>query len=368
MCEIIGERVQVIRSFNRLPYRVSDRTLRVVQVFIFFLTLLVFSTGCHVFTPESKWQRFEYVESEMGVNFKLKFYASSEARAERVAKSVYSRVEELNYIFSDYEPDSELSRLSRAPVGVPVKVSGELFEVLLIAHKLSQQTRGAFDVTAGASVRLWRELRREREKNPDKVLSLDQLRSAQKRVGFNQLKLNNNNKTVTLTAPDLQLDLGGIAKGYAVDEAMQILKRKGINRAFVAASGDILVSRAPLGRSGWKIEIRDVDEFGNIYPRTIYLNNSALSTSGDTEQFVEINGTVFSHIVDPRNGIGLTNRIQVSVISASSTLSDCYATAICVLGKEEGLQFAETRKLQVLIMELAEGVPRVTPSRYWKGW
>ena len=130
-----------------------------------------------------------------------------------------------------------------------------------------------------------------------------------------------------------------------VDEAMRMLKRDGISRAFVAASGDILVSRAPLNRPGWKIEVRDVDEFGNIYPRTIYLNNCALSTSGDTEQSVEINGSVFSHIVDPRTGIGLTSRIQVSVISASSTLSDCFATAICVLGKEEGLQFADTRKL-----------------------
>ena len=358
----------MIRSFFRLLYSFRDRTFRIVQGFIYFPTLLVLSTGCNVFIPESKWQRFEYVEGEMGVDFKLKFYTSSEAKAERVAKSVYSRVEELNYIFSDYEPNSELSRLSRAPVGIPIKVSDELFEVLSIAQKLSLQTRGAFDITAGASVRLWRELRRERERNPNKVLSLKELRSAQKRVGFNQLKFNNKNKTVTLTASGLQLDLGGIAKGYVVDEAMGMLKRKGINRAFVAASGDILVSRAPLNRPGWKIEVRDVDEFGNIYPRTIYLNNSALSTSGDTEQFVEINGSVFSHIVDPRTGIGLTSRIQVSVISASSTLSDCFATAICVLGKEEGLQFADTRKLQVLIMELAEGTPRVTPSRYWQGW
>lgn len=299
----------------------------------------------------------------MGVDFKLKFYAPSQSKAERVAKAAYVRVEELNGIFSDYEPNSELNRLSRAPVGIPVKVSTELFEVLSIAQELSFQTRGAFDVTSGPSVRFWRKVRKQ-----GKVLSLEELRAAQKRVGFHQLKFNNLKKTVTLTAPGLQLDLGGIAKGYAVDEAMRILKRKGISRALVAASGDMLASRVPIGKPGWKISVRDVDEFGNIYPRTVYLNNSALSTSGDTEQFIEIDGNVFSHIVDPRTGIGLTSRIQASVISSSSTLSDSYATAICVLGKEEGLQFSETRKLQVLIMELSGNRPRVTTSRYWKGW
>ena len=149
---------------------------------------------------------------------------------------------------------------------------------------------------------------------------------------------------------------------------MRILKAKGIKRAFVAASGDMLASEAPMGKPGWKVEVRNVDQFGNIYPRSIHLRNQALSTSGDTEQFVEIDGRRFSHIVDPRTGIGLTSRIQVTVISGSSTVSDSYATAICVLGKQQGLQFAERRKLQILVMEMAGATPRVTASRHWKGW
>jgi len=242
-------------------------------------------------------------------------------------------------------------------------VSTELFDVLSKSQELSIQTRGAFDVTAGPSVRFWRKVRKQGE-----MLPLQELREAQSRVGFHQVKLNERLNAVTLRAPNLQLDLGGIAKGFAVDEAMQILNQKGIYRAFVAASGDMLAGEAPLGKPGWKVEVRNVDQFGNIYPRAIYLCNQALSTSGDTEQFVEIDGRRFSHIVDPRTGIGLTSRIQVSVISGSSIVSDSYATAICVLGKQQGLQFAERRKLQVLIMEMDGATPRVSASANWKGW
>jgi thiamine biosynthesis lipoprotein len=333
-----------------------------VRVSLFFPLLLVLLSGCQLFNPESKWQRFEYVEPEMGVDFHLKFYAPSRSRADRVAKVVYARVEELNGIFSDYEPNSELNRLCKG-YGRPMKVSDELFDVLSRSQELLIRTRGAFDVTAGSSVRFWRKVRKQR-----KMLSLEELRETRSRVGFQKIKLNAKQNAITLTAPGMQLDLGGIAKGYAVDEAIRILKRNGINRAFVAASGDMLASEAPLGKPGWKVEVRNVDQFGNIYPRAIHLRNQALSTSGDTEQFVEIDGRRFSHIVDPRTGIGLTSRIQVTVISGSSTVSDSHATAICVLGKQQGLQFAERRKLQVLVMEMAGATPRVTTSSHWKGW
>ncbi len=299
----------------------------------------------------------------MGVDFHLKFYAPNRTKAERIAKAVYARVEHLNNIFSDYESNSELNRLCRAPVGRPVKVSAELFDVLSRSQELAIQTRGAFDITSGPSVRFWRKVRKQ-----GKMLSLDELREAQARVGFRKVKLYPGQRSVTLTTANIKLDLGGIAKGYAVDEVMRILKAGHIRRAFVAASGDMLASEPPLGKPGWKVEVRNIDEFGNIYPRTVYLSNLALSTSGDTEQYVEIDGSRFSHIVDPRTGIGLTSRIQVTVISASSTVSDSHATALCVLGKEQGLQFAERRKLQVLVMEMGGATPRVTASRHWKGW
>ena len=192
--------------------------------------------GCLTNVPDdSAWQRFEYVEPEMGVDFHLKFYAPNRPEAERIAKAAYARVEELNGIFSDYDPGSQLNRLGRAPIGKPVAVSSELFDILQRAQALARDTRGAFDVTAGPSVRFWRQARKRGQMPP-----VEELQAAQKRVGYQQLSLNAVNRTVSLRAANLQLDLGGIAKGYAVDEAMAVLKANGIARAYVAADSDLL--------------------------------------------------------------------------------------------------------------------------------
>ena len=119
---------------------------------------------------------------------------------------------------------------------------------------------------------------------------------------------------------------------------------------------------------GWQVPIRSVDEFGNIYPRTIHLEHQALSTSGDTEQFVEINGRHYSHIIDPRTGIGLTNRIAVTVVASSSTVADSRATAISVLGIKKGMDYANSKKLQVLILTMSNKKHRLIKSPQWKLW
>ena len=245
----------------------------------------------------------------------------------------------------------------------PVPVSGDLFNIIQQSQQLAHETGGAFDVTAGPIVRLWRQSRKRAQ-----IPTVDSLASSTQRVGFQKIQLNPRKRTVTLLAPNMQLDLGGIAKGYAVDEAMRILKQNGIRRAFVTASGDMLTSGPPIGSEGWRVEIRAVDEFGNIYPRTLHLKHQALSTSGDTEQFVEINGRRYSHIIDPRTGIGLTNRIAVTVVAASSTVADSRATAISVLGIKKGMDYAKQKKLQVLILTLNEEKHRLLKSTQWKLW
>ena len=334
-----------------------------MRVFFFCLIGIWTLTGCRTVPDDSTWQRFEYVNPEMGVKFHLKFYAPNQAAAERVARLAYNRVEQLNAIFSDYSPSSELNHLSAKPHGKPVPVSSDLFNIIQRSQRLARETGGAFDITAGPSVRLWRQSRKRAQ-----IPAADSLTTATKRVGFQKIKLNPRKRTVTLLSPGMQLDLGGIAKGYAVDEVMRILKQNGIRRAFVAASGDMLTSGPPIGSEGWRVEIRAVDEFGNIYPRTIHLKYQALSTSGATEQFVEINGQRYSHIIDPRTGIGLTNRIAVTVVATSSTVADSRATAISVLGIKKGMDYANQKKLQVLILTLNGEKHRLIKSTQWKLW
>ena len=212
-------------------------------------------------------------------------------------------------------------------------------------------------------IRLWRTARKQ-QKLPSPVA----LAAVKNRVGYKKIRLNSRNRTVTLLAANMQLDLGGIAKGFAVDEAMKTLKANCIHRALVAASGDILTSGPPIGHEGWRVLVRNVDQFGNLYPRTVHLRHQALSTSGDTEQFVEINGRRYSHIVDPRTGYGLAHRMQVTVVSKASAKSDSHATAISVLGHKAGLAFAKRKELQTLILDLKSEKPRVTQSLYWRLW
>ncbi len=346
-----------LAQFDKHPH------LSVVRVFFFCLLGIWTLTGCRTVPCDSTWQRFEYVAPEMGVKFHLRFYAPSRATAERVARLAYGRVEELNSIFSDYSPSSELNRLCAKPHGKPIQVSSDLFDIIQQSQRLSRGTGGVFDITTGPSVRLWRQSRKRAQ-----MPAADSLSTATKRIGFRKIKLDSHGRTITLLASGMQLDLGGIAKGYAVDEAMRILKQNGIRRAFVAASGDMLTSGPPVGSEGWRVDIRAVDEFGNIYPRTILLKHQALSTSGDTEQFVEINGRRYSHIVDPRTGIGLTNRIAVTVVAASSTVADSRATAISVLGVKKGMDYANSKNLQVLILTMGNKKHRLIKSSHWKLW
>ena len=334
-----------------------------MRVFFFCLIGVGALTGCRILPDDSTWQRFEYVNPEMGVKFHLKFYAPNQAVADRTARLAYDRVEALNVIFSDYSPSSELNYLCAKPQGKPVPVTSDLFNIIQQSQQLARETGGAFDITAGPSVRLWRQSRKRGQ-----MPVTDSLATASKRVGFQKIQLNSRNRTVTLLSAGMQLDLGGIAKGYAVDEAMRILKQNGIRRAFVAASGDMLTSGPPIGSEGWRVEIRAVDEFGNIYSRTLHLKHQALSTSGDTEQFVEINGRRYSHIIDPRTGIGLTNRIAVTVVAPSSTVAVSRATAISVLGIKKGMDYANSKKLQVLILTMSNKKNRLLKSPQWKLW
>lgn len=264
----------------------------------------------------------------MGVQVRLVVYAASEAAAETACQAAYARLAELEDIFSDYRPDSELMRLCQRAGGVPIPVSTELFTVLTRSRELSQQSEGAFDVTVGPAVQLWRQARKTGQMPDPKALA-----AARDRVGWQLVRLHPDRRTVRLAVPGMRLDLGGIAKGYAGDEAIRVLRENGIDRALFEAGGDIVVSDPPPGERGWKIEL---PENAPAEQRTLILANAAVSTSGDTEQHVEIDGKRYSHVVDPRTGIGLTDGTAATVIAPDGITADSLSTAACVLGPEKG--------------------------------
>jgi thiamine biosynthesis lipoprotein len=282
--------------------------------------------GC-ILPQEPSLTRFEFEESHMGTPVRVKFYAPDAGMADRARRAAFSEVAAVDAAMSDWKADSELSRLNAAAGKGPVPVSPALHEVLNAAGKYALQTDGAFDVTVGPLVLLWRKSRKE-----GRLPSPDDLKSALLLVGHPMLVLRAG--TAELKRPGMRLDLGGIAKGYACDTALAALRRLGIARAMVDAGGGMALGDPPPGQKGWRIALADTS-------RVLLLKNCGVATSGDWERFVEIGGVRYSHIVDPKTGLGLTNRALVTVVARNGMSADACSTAVSVLGERKGIRFAE---------------------------
>jgi thiamine biosynthesis lipoprotein len=278
--------------------------------------------------------------------------------ANAAARDAYRRVKQLNAVFSDYDPDSELSRLGQSSgQGKRLRVSTALWRVLERAQQIAVQSDGAFDVTVGPLVSLWRRMRRQRELPAPELLA--EMRA---RVGYRNLRLFPETQSVELLKPDMRLDVGGIAKGFAADEALAVLKARGLPRALVAASGDIVAGDPPPGETGWKVAIEGLAIGEKPAPQEVLrLAHRGVSTSGDAYQFVEIGGVRYSHIIDPRTGIGLTGRSLVTVVAPDGLTADSLDTAIDLLGNERGLELlakwpGTTARIQRLVRDKVETV------------
>jgi FAD:protein FMN transferase len=304
---------------------------------ILFLCHLIAAAGVCLDRPVGL-DRFEFESKHMGTTFRIVLYAADNVTAEKAAKAAFARVAELDAIMSDYKKDSELMKLGAKfarQIGEPVRVSEDLFAVLAKAEEMSKQSGGAFDVTVGPVVQLWRHARRTQQL-PEK----DELAAALARVGYKNVQLDPKTRTVKLLIPGMQLDLGGIAKGYAADAALKLLHNGfGIDRALIAAAGDIACGQPPPGKNAWTVDIAPFAK--GQKPRTLKLKNAAVSTSGDLEQFVEIGGVRYSHIVDPRTGLGITGRRSVTVIANSGITADSMTKAVMLMPPEKAMALVE---------------------------
>jgi thiamine biosynthesis lipoprotein len=309
--------------------------------------------------PDARLARHESTQLQMGVPFKIILYAPESATANRAFQAAFSRIEQLNRVLSDYDSQSELSRLCpTAPAEHGVHVSDPLWLVLERSQALAERTEGAFDVTVGPYVRLWRRARRSGQ-----MPSPERLAEARSAVGHQYLKLDANRHTAQLLKANMRLDLGGIAMGYAVDETLKLLRGLGINRALVDASGDIGVADPPPGRPGWTIAVVPLSTEGTP-SRQILLANAAVSTAGDAAQHVVIDGKRYSHIVDPRTGLGMTDRLGVTVIARDCITADSLDTAVSVMGPQAGLKLIEeTPGGAAFMVRPTDGEPQVFESR-----
>jgi len=298
--------------------------------------------------------RFAKTEIHMAVDFEIVVYAENQAAADKAFVAGFERIAELNRKLSDYDPDSEVSRLSASSgSGTTVKLSDDLFALLRASQEISRSSDGAFDVTVGPLTKLWRRSRRQKE-----LPTGERVAEARAAVGHSNLQIDASEQTATLAKSGMRIDLGGIAKGFAADEALKAIQRTGVSAALVRASGDIVAGDAPPGQRGWQIGLAplDPDEPPDVF---VTLVRSAVSTSGDSRQHLIVEDRRYSHLIDPRSGSPVEGRSAVSVIAPTGTLADGLASAVSVLGPEQGKRLIERQEKAALrgIWETVPGEP-----------
>jgi len=293
-------------------------------------------------------ERHEYRRIIMGTQARIVLYAQDDTVAREAAAAAFARMVELDNLLTDYRP-SELTRLCEASGGPARAVSPDLMRILQLAEEVSGATGGAFDVTLGPLTQLWREVRKSGERPAPEVLA-----EARSRTGWRKVERDASRSEVRLAVEGMRLDLGAIGKGYAADRALETLGEHGVTRALVDLGGDLVLGDPPPGRQGWRVAVAG-GEPGEEAP-VLTLTREAVATSGDTEQYVEIDGQRYSHILDPRTGLGLTESECVTVVAPNGALADALASATSVLRGVEDRSRGLTR-IQKILLRFGARVP-----------
>ena len=253
-------------------------------------------------------------------------------RALAVSERIYRRIRQLDRQMSLYRADSALWQLNRHAGQGPVRVSRDLWNVIVRALQISRDTQGDFDVTIGPYMMLWGFLN-----GPPHRPTPEEIRTVRRRVGYEKVRVDRTHRTVELREPGMVLDLGGIAKGYAVDEAVRILRSAGIRRALVNLGGEIYgLGPGPTPDCPWMIGIRHPRRDHGVW-RYIPLADAAVSTSGDTERYIVIHGKRYPHLLSPHTGQPVRHNVRsVTVVAPTATWADGLASALWVAGPERG--------------------------------
>jgi FAD:protein FMN transferase len=296
----------------------------------------------------------------MGSPLNITLYADDSIKAHKIATEAYKIADSLNLIYSDYLENSELNLLSKnSGTNEFIKVSPAFWDILKLSIKASQKSKGAFDITVGSIVKLWRKARKEKIL-PEKNILDNALQS----VGYQYIIIDSITHSVKLLQPNTQLDLGGIAKGYVAQVIVDFCKKEGIQKVLVDAGGDLAM--ASQEDKPWKIGIT-IPNSEELIPQYLILQNQAVATSGNMYQFVEINGKRYSHIVNPHTGLGVTHQRNVTVIASDGATADWLATACSVLSVNKALRLIKSMpNCELLMAEVQKGKLKIWQSAGFK--
>jgi thiamine biosynthesis lipoprotein len=307
--------------------------------------------------------RYERREAHMGTRVLIIVYAADAAAAERAMQAGFDRITMLDRALSDYRDDSELMRLAARAGQGEMAIGDDLFSVLQSAQTVAERSDGAFDVTQGALTRLWRSARKLSE-----LPRSERVEQARANGGYRFLHLDARTRTARLDRPGIGLDVGGIAKGFAADEALSAIAAQDVTRALVGLGGDIAVSDAPPGEPGWHVAIAPLVPAREAHEQTLMLRHAAISTAGDAEQWFEVDGQRYSHLIDPRSGWPMQGRSATTVIARRGIDADGLDTAAALLGPEAGARLVESVPGAAMRMERQRPEGGATEVRTSAGW
>jgi len=273
--------------------------------------------------------RLEDSVDAMGTTFIAVAYGEDETELQQAMAAAFEEALRLDRMLSNYRPESEWSRVNRQAAAGPVKVSDELFSLLDYCAQVHRASEGTFDISVGPLMRVWGFFR-----GSGRLPPLAELSQAREKVGFANVVLDRAARTVRFLKPGVELDPGGIGKGYAVDRMIERLKAHGIKSAMISAGASSIYGLgAPPGDTGWTVKIRHPRRYTQTVAE-VKLKDGSLSTSGDYEKFFEAGGKIYSHIMDPRTGYPAAGVLSVSVMAPRTLDSEAWTKPFFILGRQ----------------------------------
>lgn len=276
---------------------------------------------------QSNLIRYEDSRLSMACTYSIVAYGDDANRLKQAVKEAFDEVDRIDRLMSHYKPDSPLSQINREAAQRPVKTDAELFDFIAECVRYSRQSNGAFDITVGPLMKVWGFFRGE-----GRMPSARELQAVRKKIGWQHLQLNAQDRTIQFDCAGVELDLGGIAKGYAVDRVVAMLNTRGITKALISAGGSTFYALgSPPHSDAWEVQLQDPLDARKI-ALTVRLKDQSLSVSGSAEKFFELNGKRYSHIMNPRTGRPVMNVLSVAVIAPTGTMGDALDNAFYVQG------------------------------------
>lgn len=287
----------------------------------------------------------------MGSTYSVVIYGEDRDRLQSIVAEALEEARRLDHLLSNYRPESEWSEVNRMAAHQAVPVSKELFQLLSACVEYSRQSEGTFDISVGPLMKVWGFY-----KGSGHLPHRAEVRGVLSKVGYKNILLDAKAQTVRFAQDGVELDPGGIGKGYAVDKIVEILRADGIRSALVSAAGSsIYALGAPPGESGWKLNIKDPKNPSKSVANLV-LKDSSLSTSGNYEKFFLAEGKLYSHIMDPRTGFPSQGMLSVSIVAPRTIDSEAWAKPYYILGRRWAAQH-KMKDFRIFFCEDRAGVP-----------